>query len=79
VALLVEAAPIIETARRPKSEALSAKMAGAIATSGAVSRLFHRKGQIIFHANHQQDQLIEVALESGAEDFKAERKAMKSS
>jgi len=38
-----------------------------------VSRLFHRKGQIIIAREAAgEDQLMELALEAGAEDFKAE-------
>jgi transcriptional/translational regulatory protein YebC/TACO1 len=38
-----------------------------------VTRLFHRKGQIIIPREAaNEDQLMEVALEAGAEDFKAE-------
>jgi transcriptional/translational regulatory protein YebC/TACO1 len=38
-----------------------------------VSRLFNRKGQIIIARDAaNEDQLMEVALEAGAEDFKAE-------
>ena len=46
---------------------------GKIATSGAVSRLFHRKGQImVTRESANEDELMELVLESGAEDFKAE-------
>ena len=46
---------------------------GKLATAGSVSRLFHRKGQImIARANAEEDGLMELALEAGAEDFKAE-------
>jgi transcriptional/translational regulatory protein YebC/TACO1 len=49
------------------------KNGGSIAAQGAVSRLFHRKGQIIVpREGANEDQLMEVALEAGAEDFKAE-------
>ena len=38
-----------------------------------MTRLFHRKGQIIVpRESIGEDQLMEVALEAGAEDFKAE-------
>ena len=38
-----------------------------------MSRLFHRKGQIIIPRDAaNEDQLMELALEAGAEDFKAE-------
>ncbi len=47
---------------------------GKLATSGSVSRLFHRKGQImITRDNANEDELMELALESGAEDFKSEQ------
>ena len=46
---------------------------GKLATAGSVSRLFHRKGPImIARANAEEDALMELALEAGAEDFKAE-------
>jgi len=52
---------------------LVAKNNGSIATQGSVTRLFHRKGQIIIPRDAaDEDQLMEVALEAGAEDFKAE-------
>ncbi len=47
---------------------------GKLATAGSVSRLFHRKGQImITRDNANEDELMELALESGAEDFKSEQ------
>ncbi len=46
---------------------------GTIATQGAVTRLFRRKGQMIIPRDAaDEDQLMELALEAGAEDFKAE-------
>ena len=46
---------------------------GSIASQGSVTRLFHRKGQIIVPREAaNEDQLMEVALDAGAEDFKAE-------
>jgi len=52
---------------------LLTKNGGTIAAAGAVSRLFHRKGQIIVAREAaNEDQLMEIALEAGAEDFKAE-------
>jgi transcriptional/translational regulatory protein YebC/TACO1 len=44
-----------------------------MATQGSVTRLFHRKGQLIVPREAaNEDQLMEVALDAGAEDFKAE-------
>lgn len=52
---------------------LLTKNHGTIASAGAVTRLFQRKGQIIVSRDAaNEDQLMEVALEAGAEDFKAE-------
>jgi len=49
------------------------KNGGSIATQGSVSRLFHRKGQIIVpRESANEDQLMELAIEAGAEDFRAE-------
>ena len=46
---------------------------GKMATTGSVSRLFHRKGQIMIARDAaNEDELMELALEAGAEDFKAE-------
>lgn len=42
---------------------------GALATSGSVSRLFKRKGIITFDSEkYTEDQIMEAALEGGAED-----------
>jgi YebC/PmpR family DNA-binding regulatory protein len=49
------------------------KNGGSIATAGSVSRLFQRKGQIIISREAAgEDALMELAIEAGAEDFKAE-------
>jgi len=46
---------------------------GKMASAGSVSRLFHRKGQIMISRDAaNEDELMELALEAGAEDFKAE-------
>lgn len=48
------------------------KAGGSLATSGAVSRLFKRQGIITFDAEkYDEDTIMEVALEGGAEDVKA--------
>lgn len=49
------------------------KGGGNIATAGAVTRLFHRKGHLIIPREAtDEDTVMEIALEAGAEDFKAE-------
>lgn len=51
---------------------LVTKAGGSIATTGAVTRLFQRKGQLIVPRDAaDEDTLMELALEAGAEDFKA--------
>jgi transcriptional/translational regulatory protein YebC/TACO1 len=52
---------------------LVTKGGGSIASPGSVSRLFQRKGQIIVSREAaDEDALMELALEAGAEDFKAD-------
>ncbi|MFT4691456.1 MAG: YebC/PmpR family DNA-binding transcriptional regulator [Verrucomicrobiia bacterium] len=49
------------------------KAGGNLATSGAVTRLFHKKGQIVIaRENTDEDTLMEIALDAGAEDIKTE-------
>ncbi|WP_304241164.1 YebC/PmpR family DNA-binding transcriptional regulator [Gracilinema caldarium] len=48
------------------------KAGGSLATAGAVSRLFKRKGIITFDGEkYTEDQIMEAALEGGAEDVTA--------
>ncbi len=73
VALLVE----MSTDNRNRTAAdvriILTKNGGTLATAGSVSRLFQRKGQMIISREAaNEDQLMEIALEAGADDFKAE-------
>lgn len=73
VALLVELSTDNRNRTAAEIRSLLTKNGGTIATPGSVSRLFQRKGQIIVpRESANEDQLMELALESGAEDFKAE-------
>ena len=73
VALLVEITTDNRNRTAAEIRSLVTKQGGSIATQGAVSRLFHRKGQMIIPRDAaNEDQLMELALEAGAEDFKAE-------
>ncbi|HEX5219889.1 MAG TPA: YebC/PmpR family DNA-binding transcriptional regulator [Verrucomicrobiae bacterium] len=73
VALLVELSTDNRNRTAAEIRSLVTKAGGSIATAGAVSRLFHRKGQIIVAREAaSEDALMELALEAGAEDFKAE-------
>src|SRR5437660_8992265 len=73
VALLVEVSTDNRNRTASEIRSLVTKAGGSIATQGSVSRLFQRKGQIIVARDAaNEDQLMEVALEAGAEDFKAD-------
>src|SRR5262245_50214262 len=73
VALLVEISTDNRNRTASEIRSIVTKNGGSIATAGSVTRLFQRKGQIIVSREAaNEDQLMELALESGAEDFKAE-------
>ena len=73
VALLVELSTDNRNRTAAEIRSLVTKAGGSLATAGAVNRLFQRKGQIIVsRAAAAEDQLMELALEAGAEDFKTE-------
>jgi YebC/PmpR family DNA-binding regulatory protein len=73
VAVLVEISTDNRNRTASEIRSIVTKNGGSIATQGSVTRLFHRKGQIIVPREAAgEDQLMEVALEAGAEDFKAE-------
>ena len=73
VALLVEVSTDNRNRTASDIRSIVTKNGGSIATPGSVSRLFHRQGQIIVSRETTgEDQLMELALEAGAEDFKAE-------
>jgi YebC/PmpR family DNA-binding regulatory protein len=73
VALLVELSTDNRNRTAAEIRSLMSKHGGTIATPGSVSRLFHRQGQMIIpREGASEDQLMEVALEAGAADFKAE-------
>lgn len=73
VALLVELSTDNRNRTASEIRSIVTKSGGSIATHGSVSRLFQRKGQIIISRDAAgEDALMELALEAGAEDFKAE-------
>src|SRR5437773_4173842 len=73
VALLVELSTDNRNRTAAEIRSLLTKNGGAIATPGSVSRLFQRQGQIIVPREAAaEDKLMEIALEAGAQDFKAE-------
>jgi YebC/PmpR family DNA-binding regulatory protein len=73
VALLVEVSTDNRNRTASEIRSIVTKAGGSIATAGSVSRLFQRQGQIIIpREGANEDQLMEVALDAGAEDFKAD-------
>ena len=73
VALLVELSTDNRNRTASEIRSLVTKGGGSIATAGSVSRLFQRKGQIIIAREAaDEDALMELPLEAGAEDFKAD-------
>jgi YebC/PmpR family DNA-binding regulatory protein len=73
VALLVELSTDNRNRTAAEIRAILTRHGGSMATTGSVTRLFQRKGQIIVSREAaEEDRLMELALEAGAEDFKAE-------
>lgn len=73
VALLVEVSTDNRNRTASDIRSLVTKSGGSIATPGSVSRLFQRKGQIIVSKDAANEEpLMELALEAGAEDFRSD-------
>ena len=78
VALLAEVSTDNRNRTASEIRSLVTKSGGSIAMAGSVSRLFQRKGQIIVSREAAgEDALMELALEAGAEDFKADENGYK--
>ena len=72
VAMLVELSTDNRNRTAAEIRSLLTKNGGSIATAGSVTRLFQRKGLIIVPREAaNEDQVMEAALEAGADDFKA--------
>jgi len=48
------------------------KAGGNLGTDGSVAYLFDRKGQIFFEPGTSEDDVIEIAIESGADDIESD-------
>lgn len=73
VAMVVDLSTDNRNRTAAEIRSLMTKAGGSIATAGSVTRLFQRKGQLmVSREGVSEDALMEVALEAGAEDFKAE-------
>ena len=69
VALLIEVLTDNKNRAAADVRNILTRAGGSLATSGAVSRLFKRKGFITFDGEkYTEDQIMEAALEGGAED-----------
>jgi len=77
VALLIETLTDNRNRTAPVVRAAMAKRGGSMANSGSVSYMFHRKS--VFAINRKgisEDELIELALEHGAEDVNVEHQEL---
>ena len=73
VALLIEISTDNRNRTAAEIRSILTRNGGSIASAGAVSRLFQRRGQIIVTRDSaDEDRLMEIAIEAGADDFKAE-------
>jgi YebC/PmpR family DNA-binding regulatory protein len=73
VALLIELSTDNRNRTAAEIRSLLTRHGGSLATAGAVTRLFQRKGQFIVARDAiAEDQLLELALEAGADDFLAD-------
>ncbi len=73
VAILAEISSDNKNRTAAEIRHILSKNGGTIASAGAVTRLFHRKGQIMIARDSvEEEKVMEIALEAGAEDFNAE-------
>lgn len=73
IAVLAEVSTDNRNRTAAEIRSILTKNGGSIATAGSVTRLFQRRGQLIVaRTEADEDRVMEVALESGAEDFRAE-------
>lgn len=70
VAVIVEAATDNRNRTAAEIRSIFSKNHGNLASSGSVSYMFHKKGQIsVIRSSIDEDRLLEVALEAGAEEL----------
>ena len=73
VAVIVEAATDNKNRTAADIRRIFTKNDGALATSGSVSYMFHKKGRItVPRATIQEERIFEIALEAGAEELTTE-------
>src|SRR3984893_6281144 len=70
VAVIVEAATDNRNRTAAEIRSIFTKNEGNLATSGSVSYMFHKKGQItVPRASIDEDRILELGLEAGAEEL----------
>lgn len=76
IAILVEA--MSDNRNRTVAEVRHAfsKAGGNLGTDGSVAYLFDRKGQILFEPGVSEDDVMEVAIESGADDVESDEEGV---
>lgn len=73
VAILAEITTDNRNRAAAEIRSIVTKAGGSLAAQGAVSRLFQKRGQIIVARDAvEEDVLMELALEAGADDFRAD-------
>jgi YebC/PmpR family DNA-binding regulatory protein len=73
VAMLVELSTDNRNRTAAEIRSILTKNGGSMATAGSVTRIFQRRGQIfVAREGVEEDRLMEIALEAGAEDFTAQ-------
>lgn len=73
VGIIVEVLTDNKKRTTPEIKSMITKQNASLAESGAVSRLFERKGQIILGKDVMgEDELMELVLEAGADDLRVE-------
>jgi len=76
VAVIVEAATDNKNRTAAEIRSIFTKNHGNLASSGSVSYMFHRKGQIaVPRSSMAEDKIFELALEAGAEELTNEEEA----
>jgi YebC/PmpR family DNA-binding regulatory protein len=73
VAIIVEAATDNRNRTAAEIRSIFTKNEGNLASSGSVSYMFHKKGQVtVARSSIDEDRLLEVSLEAGAEELTTE-------
>ncbi|MCL1893563.1 MAG: YebC/PmpR family DNA-binding transcriptional regulator [Holophagaceae bacterium] len=68
VAFLIEALTDNKNRTTPEVRSYFAKFGGDLGTQGSVGYLFSKQGQIVLEGDIPEEKIMEIALESGAED-----------